>query len=84
MQKFVSREKLGKRAKRALDKEQRKTWIINPISRKSNNMKAYDRKKARHQADDDGIGLYFVPLLFVRRRQRSHKGIKPSMFVTFP
>lgn len=58
MQKFVSREKLGKRAKQALDREQRQTWAINPISRKSKNMKAYDRKKARYHSNDDGIGLF--------------------------
>lgn len=58
MQKFVSREKLGKKAKRELDREQRQTWSINPISRQSKNQKAYDRKKARYHSDDDGIGLY--------------------------
>lgn len=66
MQKFVSREKLGKKAKRALDKEQRQTWAINPISRKSKNMKAYDRKKARYHSDDDGIGILYTVLYAIR------------------
>lgn len=59
MRKFVSREKLGKKAKRELDREQRQTWAINPISRKSKNLKAYDRKKARYHSDDDGIWLNY-------------------------
>lgn len=69
MQKFVSREKLGKKAKRELDRAQRQTWAINPIARKSKNMKAYDRKKARYRSDDDGIGLNYS-LRFVCSKQK--------------
>ncbi len=63
MHKFVSREKLGKKAKRELDTQQRQTWAINPVSRKRTSAKAYDRKKARCQSDDDGAGLLLYPVI---------------------
>ncbi len=56
MHKFISKEKLGKKAKRELDLMQRQTWSINPVSRKRKNKKAYDRKEARGWSYDDGGG----------------------------
>ena len=53
-QKFIPREKLSKKARRALDAQTRQTWGISPVSRKSKNRKAYDRKSSRRPFDGDG------------------------------
>lgn len=46
MDKFIPYEKLSKKEKRKLDRAKRKTWgELNPVTRKSKNSKAYDRKK---------------------------------------
>ena len=54
MQKFVSKEKLSKKARRALDARNRQTWgAFNPVTRKPENPKAYTRKKPPRVQDDD-------------------------------
>ena len=45
MPKFISREKLGKKTRRALDAEKRATWGFSPVTRKVENKKRYNRKK---------------------------------------
>ena len=44
MPKFIPREKLGKKARRALDAEKRATWGFSPVTRKVENKKHYDRE----------------------------------------
>ncbi len=47
MEKFIPYEKLSKKKKRALDAIRRGTWgAIKPVTRKPENSKAYNRKKA--------------------------------------
>jgi hypothetical protein len=54
MQNFVPKEKLSKKAKRALNNARRTTWgALNPVTRKPQNPKAYDRKKPPRLRDDD-------------------------------
>ncbi len=53
MPKFIPREKLGKKARRALDAEKRATWSFSPVTRKVENKKRYDRKKSAHVWKDD-------------------------------
>ena len=53
MPKFIPREKLGKKARRALDVEKRATWSFSPVTRKVENKKRYDRKKNAHVWKDD-------------------------------
>ena len=53
MPKFIPREKLGKKARRALDAEKRATWGFTPVTRKVENKKHYDRKKSAHVWKDD-------------------------------
>ncbi len=62
MQKFVSKEKLSKKARRALDVRQRQTWgDFNPVTRKPENPKAYTRKKPpRIQDDDPGAEAFLL------------------------
>ena len=53
MKKFVPREKLGKKARKQLDSEQRATWTFSPETKKVESKKLYDRKKKSHDRHDD-------------------------------
>ena len=48
---FVPFEKLSKKNKLKVNNRKRKVWIINPVTKKPPNPKAYDRKK--NFSDDD-------------------------------
>lgn len=53
MEKFVPYDKLSKKEKRRMDTLRRGTWQgVNPVTRRSENPKAYNRSKAR-QWDED-------------------------------
>lgn len=54
MQRFIPKEKLSKRARKALDASKRQTWgDFNPVTRKPENPKAYTRKKPPRMQDED-------------------------------
>ena len=63
MEKFIPYEKLSKKEKRKLDRAKRQTWgELNPVTRKPENSKAYNRNKARNWKREQPIpGLYFSP-----------------------
>ena len=68
MEKFIPYEKLSKKEKRKIDQARRQTWgELNPVTRKPENSKAYNRNKARNWKRDDhetSSGLsYFNRLL---------------------
>ena len=49
MEKFIPYEKLSKKEKRKMDLARRQTWgELNPVTRKPENSKAYNRNKARN------------------------------------
>ena len=53
MEKFVPYDKLSKKKKRELDKARRGSWYgVNPVTRKPENSRAYNRRKARTWSDD--------------------------------
>ena len=57
--KFVPKEKLGKKAKRELDRARRATWgNMNPVTRKAENKKAYNRKKSLDRYDEYGRDFF--------------------------
>ncbi len=59
MSKWIPREKLSKRARRELDKQQRQSWDFKPITRKVESAKRYDRKKTpRNRYDAFGAGRF--------------------------
>ena len=61
MKRFVPREKLGKKARKQLDSEQRATWAFSPVSKKVESKKLYNRKRKSHDRYDDyGMGFLFV------------------------
>ncbi len=46
MLKFIPYKKLSKRRRRELDNAERASWgLVNPVTRKEKNKKAYDRKR---------------------------------------
>lgn len=60
MENFIPYEKLSPKKQRELNAKKRKTWgNINPVTRKSENSKAYNRRKA-HNWNDDSYGVPFV------------------------
>lgn len=59
MEKFISREKLSKKARKELDKQKRTTWGFSPATKKVENKKLYNRKKSAHAWKDDlGISAF--------------------------
>ena len=69
MEKFIPYEKLSKKEKRKMDLAKRQTWgELNPVTRKPENSKAYNRNKARNwKRDYHGPipGLLFVLVRFL-------------------
>lgn len=61
MDRFMPREKLGKKARKRLDGARRAAWGISPVTRMVENKKRYDRKKKSHDRYDDyGMGFLFA------------------------
>lgn len=61
MEKFIPYEKLSKKKQRELNAMKRGTWgDFNPVTRKPQNPKAYNRRTAQRWKDDSS----FVPFLF--------------------
>ncbi len=53
MDKYIPYEKLSKKEKRKLDTARRTTWgNLNPVTRKPENSKAYNRKKMQNWKKD--------------------------------
>ena len=48
MAKFVSREKLSKKARKELDSQKRIVWSFSPTTKKVESKKLYNRKKSAH------------------------------------
>ena len=65
MEKFIPYEKLSKKKKRELDAGKRTIWAISPVTRRPENPKAYNRKKAQKRMDDSGSVLS----VFIARRE---------------
>ena len=53
MMKFIPKEKLGKKARRELDRSRRETWDFSPVTRKVESKKVYNRRKASHDRYED-------------------------------
>ena len=80
MAKFISREKLSKKARKELDNQKRAVWAFSPTTRKVDSKKLYSRKKSAHAWKDDfGMGAccFGLNCLFCNkslRIRRGHKG----------
>ena len=73
MEKFIPYEKLSKKKRRELDKARRGTWALNPVTRRPENPKAYNRKTARNWKDDSNS----VPFCFAPGRLRGRDPVNP-------
>ena len=59
MKQFLPREKMSKREKRALDATKRASWDgVNPVTRKVESKKTYDRKRSPRWYNDDSTGIF--------------------------
>lgn len=59
MEKFIAYEKLSKKKKREQDAKLRGSWGgVNPVTRKPENPKAYNRRKARKWDHDSSAVLF--------------------------
>ena len=67
MEKFIPYEKLSKKKKRKADTAKRNTWgNLNPVTRKPQNSKAYNRNKSRswkRENHENNSGIYFLKRL---------------------
>ena len=59
MSRFIPYQKLSKKKKKALNAQKRGVWQMSPVTRRSDNAKAYNRKKARKWEDDPDSVLSF-------------------------
>ena len=65
MEKFIFAEKLSKKKQREQNAARRGSWHgLNPVTRKPENPKAYNRRKAQKWSDDSGS----VPFVISVRR----------------
>ena len=66
MEKFIPYEKLSKKEKRKMDLAKRQTWgELNPVTRKPENSKAYNRNKTRNwkrEISRDPVPGVFMPI----------------------
>ena len=66
MEKFIPYEKLSKKKRRELDALRRSVWTISPVTRKSANPKAYNRKKAQKWNDDPYFCAFDFSMALIR------------------
>ena len=60
MKKVIPKEKLGKKARRQLDSEQRITWTFSPVTKKVESKKRYNRKRKAHDRYGEyGMGFCY-------------------------
>ena len=69
MEKFIPYEKLSKKKKRELDAGRRTVWAISPVTRKSENPKAYNRRKAQKRMDEPDSVLSFFKIRLPKDRE---------------
>ena len=59
MAKFISREKLSKKARKELDNQKSAVWAFSPTTRKVESKKLYNRRKSAHAWKNDfGISAF--------------------------
>ena len=58
MAKFVPKEKLGKKARKELNRLHRVTWDFSPVTKTVDSRKIYSRKRKAQNRDDYGLGFF--------------------------
>ena len=65
MEKFIPFEKLSKKEQRRRNAAKRTTWgRLSPVTRRSENPRAYKRRKAQRTFDDDAV-LFLCPAISI-------------------
>lgn len=81
MTRFVPREKLGKKARRSLDKAKRRTFeTISPVTKTVESKKLYSRRKPPLRMQDDGTGVFFFLRLIPEFMEHASAGKVYSAF----
>ena len=79
MDKFIPYENLSKKEKRKMDLAKRQTWgELNPVTRKPQNSKAYNRNKSRNWRRDyqrTNSGTFYSNVAFKSERFSITQGI---------
>ncbi len=65
MAKFVSKEKLSKKAQKELNRQRRTMWDFSPVTKTVESRKRYNRKKSSHDHHEDyGMGAFDLCMFF--------------------
>lgn len=68
MERWVPYEKLSKKKQRELNAKKRGSWHgIHPVTRKTKNLKAYDRKRHARRIDDPAAVSFFDSFRFFEK-----------------
>ena len=58
---FVPKEKMSKKAQKAINRRRRVTWEFSPVTKTVASRKVYSRKRKVRNQEDDGSGFSFFP-----------------------
>ena len=68
MERFIPYEKLSKKERQKLNAARRGSWNgLDPVTRRPENAKAYNRRKARKWSDDSMTVPFAISFLFTHR-----------------
>ena len=67
MEKFIPYEEPSKKKKREPDAGKRTVWTVRAATRRSENPKAYNRKKAQKRTDDPSFCAFCFSVSIARR-----------------
>jgi hypothetical protein len=59
MEKFIPKEKLSKKARKALEAKKRAVWGFSPVTKRVESKKVYDRKKNSRVRYEDEREFFF-------------------------
>ena len=65
MEKFIPKEKMSKKLRKKLDAQRRTLWTVNPVTKKTESAKLYNRKKRSRIIDDSfDSGIFLIPVFY--------------------
>ena len=60
MARFVPKDKLSKKARKELNRQNRVTWEFSPVTKTVESKKVYSRKKKAQYRDDYGLSFFYA------------------------
>lgn len=77
MGQLTSYEKLSKKEKKKRDKTKRGTWFgVNPVTRRPESSKAYNRRKAQDWKKDSGLAFFLCAFTTRLHAAPSRRAVK--------